>query len=1634
MAGFVGPVGSWAPLAAPAAPRFAVGASSAGDRRGTWLAPAAAATAGLLAYQAGDEVFGSRLFTSRGLAGLKMPTFFCNLARHVESLEIIGQEMVPYAGGQGEEELEEPPRRWPNGPEGEPEAVKPLFTPEQLREFNKWDEKAPLLRGPRMDQPRPAHLPVESNLEGDTPGGGQLRPRYLPMENPEPEGQMMKMMAASQDTRMTPSAPGVDSVYLMQMMQELMTRNQRLQHEVEMLKKQLKETDADYGTPESREKVNGMSTVRDNQNHEPYGPTRDHSNGKGGEGGLGAGGEKGNARDEQASERASDVAGSGKDGHHMDVMLKLMEGMQMMQKQLLEQKEKTETIETVKVETEKEQATGRRDLVCRFYMKDTGCRKGRSCEWQHPTDETARGRCWECGSVEHMRKDCPRKQKPTSPEKPAAVRRVAQENDVATTPASASSPKKEEIKPTREKETVVEDLKKDESMGGGVAGSSKDATEPQRLAGSQKGGEMKVMRITEGGIIVQENEGVGSIIPLGLLVERLHCVVTWDGDECRVVHPELGALRIHMEDGCPYVTQRRRVVKTDPNRRIKHKHAYCLSLDLAGPLKKGRDIDGRSCKYMLVGAYTWPKNPLKSEEIPEKERDGGGEAGKAKGLEEVKKPDQPGQRPEDYWTTSANGKYVIRVHKSHRKVRFFPDDAPGCPVPVERLRGRRRTVARTTKDGPLKMFMDDWRNAEKTEKVFEDESRWAGRTIFQLEGPEEEEPQEEEKEEGDPDDPADPEPPEGIWDFELEELVGEQEDGEMEEGDLDKYEEDEEKREEPLEIEVHTLAEFMNHALRRWRFNRDIAKTSTAADDWRSNGRAEVAIQHLKSRMRRVLFAAEVDGQWWPAAARYVVEKEKRTRQRKEGTIPRFCQEVMVKKRKWKSEELGQRHVKGKYLAPVVDVPNGHAVMREDGTVQVAAYVLHHWKPLPEPVDGWQFVERRGDEGEEREPEEIKTEMDYSRTLIGTTKRRSRCAQEMLDRGGRVIFVWWRLEHQSQKKEEPWRYLPDIDFASIPAAQAPYLASKFQLWTCSLPETDSSTCFVDLVRGLEAWLSEGPGDKKVVLLGEGFGGLLALALALKGQERLRGVVLVNPSTGLSQQPWARFGLGANGPNLPVGPFSELLRLGPDERPDAESEAAVLRRAVEGALGLRAASAAARKGTLKFRLRAWLRDGWEAVSCELRSMPRRRLVPALLAYSKDPLLPSEAEAQQLKTKLEERCRVQVAELQSSSHEPLASGVDVVQLLMESPIYKAPKDPVKDYQFPSLSQVEQASADVERIASLVSPVFCSYRPAGSPAQRCFGLEGVPTPAEVGNRPVLLVGNHQLFAADLGPLVREFLVAKGALPRGLAFPGAMRRAFGGAGGNGGGNGGAGDGRGPPLFETFGAVPVSPRNIFKLLQQGEMVLLFPGGIREALHGPGENYQLFWPKTDFVRVAARFDALVVPFAGVGADDNVQVVGNSRELRQTAEQLLPFMAREPKKRNGGLMPVSEALEAGLSLPLMAPPLTPATQSSPGLGDRFYFSFGKPVDLKDVDPKDREACASAYEGIRTAVEQEIAWLQDARREDPYRDFARRQVYERLAALEAFQRTIPAGPLEGSVVSCGRRAPSFDMDRLSPPGGS
>ena len=65
----------------------------------------------------------------------------------------------------------------------------------------------------------------------------------------------------------------------------------------------------------------------------------------------------------------------------------------------------------------------------------------------------------------------------------------------------------------------------------------------------------------------------------------------------------------------------------------------------------------------------------------------------------------------------------------------------------------------------------------------------------------------------------------------------------------------------------------------------------------------------------------------------------------------------------------------------------------------------------------------------------------------------------------------------------------------------------------------------------------------------------------------------------------------------------------------------------------------------------------------------------------------------------------------------------------------------------------------IRRLVSPVFFSTAEDGSTQS---GLAGVPN-----DRPMLLVGNHQTFALDLGIFVEQIVRECGFLPRGLAHP---------------------------------------------------------------------------------------------------------------------------------------------------------------------------------------------------------------------------------------------------------------------------
>lgn len=102
---------------------------------------------------------------------------------------------------------------------------------------------------------------------------------------------------------------------------------------------------------------------------------------------------------------------------------------------------------------------------------------------------------------------------------------------------------------------------------------------------------------------------------------------------------------------------------------------------------------------------------------------------------------------------------------------------------------------------------------------------------------------------------------------------------------------------------------------------------------------------------------------------------------------------------------------------------------------------------------------------------------------------------------------------------------------------------------------------------------------------------------------------------------------------------------------------------------------------------------------------------------------------------------------------------------------------------------------------------------------GLAGIPSEG-----PVLLVGYHMLMGLEKIPVVAQILIEKNILVRGIAHP-MMYMQF---------TKGRFSGSAFPSFDTMrimGAVPVSGKNFFKLFSSKSHVLLYPGGMREALH-----------------------------------------------------------------------------------------------------------------------------------------------------------------------------------------------------------
>jgi len=177
--------------------------------------------------------------------------------------------------------------------------------------------------------------------------------------------------------------------------------------------------------------------------------------------------------------------------------------------------------------------------------------------------------------------------------------------------------------------------------------------------------------------------------------------------------------------------------------------------------------------------------------------------------------------------------------------------------------------------------------------------------------------------------------------------------------------------------------------------------------------------------------------------------------------------------------------------------------------------------------------------------------------------------------------------------------------------------------------------------------------------------------------------------------------------------------------------------------------------------------------------------------------------------------------------------------------------------------------------------------------------------------------------------------------------------------------------FFERFGAVPVNGRNAAKLLRKGEAVLLFPGGVRETIPTAQEDkYKLQWPaKSEFVRLAAKYNATIVPFGAVGAAEALSVVASVEDLDRLRTQgpLAPLAQIFPGRDPGAAQAPSFGGPGGVDPKRLEFPPSPLAVPAPAWEfSRMYFYFGKPVLPEDVDVSSDEATDATYVKVKGQV--------------------------------------------------------------------
>ncbi|KAG5254340.1 acyltransferase protein [Salix suchowensis] len=523
-------------------------------------------------------------------------------------------------------------------------------------------------------------------------------------------------------------------------------------------------------------------------------------------------------------------------------------------------------------------------------------------------------------------------------------------------------------------------------------------------------------------------------------------------------------------------------------------------------------------------------------------------------------------------------------------------------------------------------------------------------------------------------------------------------------------------------------------------------------------------------------------------------------------------------------------------------------------------------------------------------------------------------------------------------------FLPGIDGIGLGLSkQHNTLGKIFDIWCLHIPVKDR-TSFLGLVKLIERTVRSDyrfP-NRPIYLAGESLGACLALAVAARNPDVDLVLVLANPATSYEKSQLQ--------PLIPLWksyPSSDSLRMAMDN--------AMKGFPLQQTIGGLSQDLVAMSSYLNLCCRLWLiyyleKPSWKLqmlktasayANSRLHAVKSQTLV---LSSGRDQLLPSEEEGQRLYVALP---KCEICKFNDSGHFLfLEHDVDLATIIKGASYYRRGNylDYISDYIPPTPPEFKKLYDSNRLFVLATSPVMLSSFQDGKIVR---GLAGIPSEG-----PVLFVGYHMLMGFEVVPLISNFLLERNILIRGIAHP----------------------------LLTMGAVPVSGSNFYKLMSSKAHALLYPGGMREASHRKGEEYKLFWPeKSEFVRMASRFGAKIVPFGVVGEDDFGEVVFDYDD-----QMKIPFLRDYIK---------------GLSEEIVS--LSRNCTKFPG---RLYYYFGKPIETegRKQELRDREVAHELYLHVKSEVENCIAFLKEKRETDPYRNILTRLAYQ---ASHGFDAEVP-----------------------------